>query len=149
LHDYVLIIDDIQKDGDSHQYDWLMQAADDLQVKSHNGNSIVLGSADAKDNRRLLVQMIGGEGGSWIFENYDIQRTPESDDTRYMGKGNRLRYSVRAVDPEFKVLLYPYREGEALPQASASRALEVRWANQKDEYELTRLPTGRTEVWMR
>jgi hypothetical protein len=149
LHDYVLIIDDIQKDGDSHQYDWLMQAADDLQVKSHNGNSIVLGSADAKDNRRLLVQMIGGEGGSWIFENYDIQRTPESDDTRYMGKGNRLRYSVRAVDPEFKVLLYPYREGEALPQASASRALEVRWANQKDEYELTRLPTGRTEVRMR
>ncbi len=148
-HDYALIVDDIQKDGNSHQYDWLMQVADDLTVKSRNGNSIVLGSADAKDNRRLLVQMIGASaGGSWIFENYEVKRTPESSDTQSFGMGNRLRYSVRAVAPGFKVLLYPYREGEALPEASVNESLEVHWADQKDDYQLTALPTGRTEVRM-
>ena len=149
-HDYALIVDDIQKDGSSHQYDWLMQVADDLEVKSKNGNSIVLGSADTKDNRRLLVQMIGvSGGGSWIFENYEVKRTPETGDTSSFGMGNRLRYSVRTVAPEFKVLLYPFREGEALPQVSANGPLELRWADQKDDYTLTMLPTGRTEVRMR
>ncbi len=149
-HDYVLIVDDIQKDGSSHQYDWLMQVADDLEVKSRNGNSIVLGSADAKDNRRLLVQMAGvSGGGSWIFEKYEVKRTPESGDTTSFGMGNRLRYSVHAVAPGFKVLLYPYREGEALPEVSASGPMEVHWPDQKDDYELTALPTGRTEVRMR
>jgi hypothetical protein len=149
-HDYVLIVDDIQKDASSHQYDWLMQVADDLEVKSKNENSIVLGSADPKDNRRLLVQMFGvSGGGSWIFENYEITRTPESGTTASYGKGNRLRYSVRAVAPGFRVLLYPYHEGDAIPQVSANGPLEVRWADQKDDYELTALPTGRTEVRMR
>ena len=149
-HDYVLIVDDIQKDGSSHQYDWLMQVADDLEVKSKNGNSIVLGSADSKDNRRLLVQMIGvSGGGSWIFENYEVKRTPETGDTSSFGMGNRLRYSVRTVAPEFKVLLYPFREGEALSQVSVNGTLELRWADQKDDYALTMLPTGRTEVRMR
>jgi len=149
-HDYVLIVDDIKKDASSHQYDWLMQVADDLEVKSTNGNSIVLGSADAKDNRRLLVRMIGvSSGGSWIFEKYEVKRTPESGDTASFGMGNRLRYSVRSVEPGFKVLLYPYREGDALPEVSANGPLEVLWANQKDDYALTMLPTGRTEVRMR
>ncbi|WP_197414094.1 hypothetical protein [Terracidiphilus gabretensis] len=149
-HDYALIVDDINKDGSSHQYDWLMQVADDLEVKSTNGNSMVLGSADAKDNRRLLVQMIGvSGGGSWVFEKYEVKRTPESGDTASFGMGNRLRYSVRGVEPGFKVLLYPYREGEALPEVSANGLLELRWANQKDDYVLTMLPTGRTEVRMR
>ena len=149
-HDYALIVDDIQKDTSSHQYDWLMQVADDLEVKSKNENSIVLGSADPKDNRRLLVKMVGvSGGGSWTFENYEVTRTPESGANSVLGKGNRLRYSVRAVAPGFKVLLYPYREGEALPEVSTNGPLEVRWADQKDDYVLTALPTGRTEVRMR
>ena len=149
-HDYVLIVDDIKKDASSHQYDWLMQTPDDLVVKSNSGGAIVLGSSDPKDNRRLLVQMIGGNsGGNWVFEAYEVKRSPETGDTSSFGTGHRLRYTVRAVEPGFRVLLYPYREGEALPQVSANGPLEVRWPDQNDVYDLTTLPTGRTELRMR
>jgi hypothetical protein len=149
-HDYVLIVDDIKKDAGSHQYDWLMQTPDDLMIKSNNGGAVVLGSSDPKDNRRLLVQMIGANGGgSWVFEAYEVKRSPETLDTSSFGTGHRLRYTVRAVEPGFRVLLYPYREGEALPQISANGPLEVRWPDQRDVYDLSALPTGRTELRMR
>jgi hypothetical protein len=149
-HDYVLIVDDIKKDASSHQYDWLMQTPDDLVVKSNSGGAVVLGSSNPKDNRRLLVQMIGvNGGGNWIFEPYEIKRSPESGDTSSFGTGHRLRYNVRTVEPGFRILLYPYREGEALPQVSTNGPLEVHWPDQSDVYDLTALPTGRTELRMR
>ena len=149
-HSYALIVDDIRKDNAIHQYDWLMQLADDLVVKSTNGGSVVLGSLDANDKRRLLVQMIAvNGGGSWTLEKYEVKRTPETSDTTDFGPGFRLKYTVRTVEPGFKVLLYPFLEGEPLPQVSAnSGEMEVRWPDQQDRYSLTSLPTGRTEIRM-
>jgi len=147
-HSYALIVDDIRKDNASHQYDWLMQLADDLVAKSTNGGAIILGSSNAQDRRRLLVQMISVQGGgSWTLEKYHIQRTPESGSTESFGTGVRLRYTVRTVEPDFKVLLYPFLDGSPLPQATVrGKILEVHWPNQQDNYSLTLLPTGRTEI---
>lgn len=149
-HSYVLIIDDIKKDAGVHQYDWLMQVPDDLVVKSNRNGSIILGSADPKDNRQLLVQMItANAAGNWILENYQVKRSPETGDTSLLGTGNRLRYTVRAVDPGFKVLLFAFREGEALPAVSGSEPLQVNWPNQTDRYDLTTISTGRTVIRLR
>lgn len=149
-HSYSLIVDDIRKDGASHQYDWLMQVADDLVVKSTNGGAVILGSSDANDKRRLLVQMIEVNGdGSWTLEKYDVRRTAESSDTTDFGPGMRLRYTVHTVEPDFKVLLYPFLDGDPLPQSTANGgSIEVRWADQQDSYSLTPLPTGRSEIRM-
>jgi hypothetical protein len=47
--------------------------------------------------------------------------------------GNRLAGSVRAIEPAFKVLLFPYLVGEALPKAGLSRnELTVIWDDQVD-----------------
>ena len=147
-HPYALIVDDIRKDNTTHQYDWLMQVADDLVVKGSNGGAIILGSSDANDNRRLLVQMIAvNGGGSWTLEKYEVKRTPESGDTASFGPGLRLRYSVRTVEPGFRVLLYPFHEGDPLPQVtSTGAAMELRWSDQQDRYTFTPLPTGRLEL---
>jgi hypothetical protein len=146
-HSYVLIIDDIKKDANSHQYDWLMQVPDDLVVKGNRDGGVILGSADPKDNRRLLVQMIRANGtGDWVLENYEVKRSPETGDTSSFGMGHRIRYSVRVVEPGFQVLLLPFRDGDALPAISKGARLEVRWPNQTDTYDLTTLPTGRTEI---
>lgn len=147
-HPYVLIVDDIRKDNASHQYDWLMPLADDLVLKSTNGGSVILGSSDAKDKRRLLVQMVSVQGGgSWTLEKYQVKRTPESLSTESLGTGLRLRYTVHTVEPNFKVLLYPYLDGSPLPQAIVrGKSLTVRWPDQQDSYSLTPLPTGRTAI---
>jgi hypothetical protein len=149
-HAYVLILDDIKKDNNSHQYDWLMQVPDDLTIKSTRDQGVILGTADPKDNRRLLVQMISVQGsGKWALEDYEVKRTPETGDTTSFGNGKRLKFTTQTVDPAFKVLLYPYREGSLTPQVSSSGPLEVNWPDQKDKYELNSLPTGRTEIHFR
>jgi hypothetical protein len=149
-HSYVLIVDDIKKDASPHLFDWLMQVPDDLIIKDNRNQSVVLGSGDPSDNRRLIVQMVSVNGtGKWVLEDYEVKRSAETGDTSSFGKGKRLRYTTQAVDPEFRVLLYPYREGAALPTVSASGTLELTWPDQKDRYELTPLASGRTSIHMR
>ncbi len=134
-----MIIDDIKKDDQSHTYDWLMQVPDDLEVKSNQDGKIVLGSADPKDNRRLLVQMVSVNGqGQWQLETYEVQRSPITADNTDFGKGKRLKYEFVGTEPEFKVLLYPFRDGDALPDAGlAADTLHVNWPDQKDRYTLS------------
>ena len=147
-HSYVLIVDDIKKNERSHRYDWLMQTPDDLEIKSNRDGGVILGSADPNDRRRLLVQMIGkSEEDKWKLENYEIKRSPETGDVSSFGMGKRLIYISQAIEPEFKVLLYPYREGAALPRTSLNQSLlKFSWPDQKDEYQLNLLPSGRTEI---
>ena len=149
IHSYVLIIDDIKKDSRSHQYDWLMQVPDDLVIKSSSNQSVILGSAEPKDNRRMMVQMISAKGeGKWVLEDYAIKRSPETGDNSSFGTGKRLRYSTQTIEPAFEVLMYPYREGEPLPKISTNRVIDLRWPDQHDKYELSLLPSGRTGIHM-
>lgn len=146
-HHYLLVIDDIQKDQSTHLYDWLMQVPNDLVIKDKRDRSVVLGSADPSDKRRLLVQMVSVAGeGQWVLEDYDIKRSPETGDTSSFGKGKRLKYSVRSIDPAFKVLLYPYLDGTMAPTVSLTTSLDLSWPDKKDSYELTTLPSGRTSL---
>jgi hypothetical protein len=149
IHSYVLLIDDIKKDGSTHQYDWLMQVPDDLVIKSSPDHGVILGSPDPKDNRRMLVQMIGARSeGNWVLENYEVKRSAETGDTSSFGTGKRLRYSTKTIEPGFKVLMYPYREGAALPNVSANPVLNLHWPDQNDRYQLSPLPSGRTGIHM-
>jgi hypothetical protein len=151
-HPYVLIVDDIRKDDQPHQYDWLMQVPDDLKVISSNATDIVLGGSDPRDPRRLLVRMVGGQPqgapGQWQLESYEVKRSPVTADNTSYGMHIRLKYTCQAIEPGFKVLLFPYREGVTpVPQTELqSNALQVTWPDQKDNYELDALPSGRTEI---
>lgn len=149
-HSYVLIIDDIKKDKNIHRYEWLMQIADDLEIISKNDNGIVLGNIASKDTRQLFIKMIGARGpGEWELEKYDIKRSPETGDTSSFGTGKRLRYIVQAIEPEFKVFIYPHLAGEPLPAFFlSSDSLLVRWPDKEDSYELKQLTSGRTSLRM-
>jgi hypothetical protein len=69
---------------------------------------------------------------------------------RTMDLGKRLVVPSRSNAPNFKVLLFPYRHGEALPQTlwNADRTvLTVSWRDQKDVFYFSKKgETGRTKV---
>jgi hypothetical protein len=60
--------------------------------------------------------------------------------------GKRLKIQTWAVEPEFRVLMFPHRHGEELPKSSWERkreVLRVTWADQMDEYTFDYTPQGR------
>ncbi len=108
---------------------------------------VVLGSREPKDDRRLLVAMVGASGaGQWTLESYPIKRNlADSYDDTSFGTGQRLKYELEAVEPGFKVLLYPYRDGQPLPTFTATAdTLQIATPGQTDRFSLSLLPSGRT-----
>jgi hypothetical protein len=66
-----------------------------------------------------------------------------------MDIGKRLIIPSRAVEPNFKVLLFPYRHGEKLPKTTWNEGrtkLVVEWSDQTDEITFAETESGRTMV---
>jgi len=142
-HPYALMIDDIQKDDNEHDYKWLMQIADDLELVAsvqvdftanqrlewYKGNTngfradLILGEpgqSQAKDGRRLLVRVL--QSNASRTPNVAINQpgwieTYQKDvrGQRDFGIGKRLVVCSRSVAPDFKVLLFPHRARDPLP----------------------------------
>jgi HEAT repeat protein len=169
-HPYVLIMDDIKKDDRVHLYKWIMQVPDDLNVvamyavdtKAGNMHAdykgfdpnyaadIILGDGQ---NRRLLIRVLQNnkapdvghntlEGQPGVLETY-------LKDMRWHRPGKRVVIPSRSVSPDFKVLLFPHRAGEQLPQTFwTGTELTIRWRDQEDVYQFGRNEDGRTVFTM-
>ncbi|MEY3897522.1 MAG: hypothetical protein RLZZ214_3043, partial [Verrucomicrobiota bacterium] len=142
-HPWLLVVDDIQKDEKERLYEWLMQTGMNTEMIAMSGNDIILGdatvarSADgeikpAKGERQLLVRILelGNPADPHFYttkpscrlETFERKDTlvPEAADgalsgSRTFGLDKRLVIASRAVAPDFKILLFPYRHGDALP----------------------------------
>lgn len=80
------------------------------------------------------------------FKKYD-------DTTHFYGRtqglGKRLVIPSRSVAPDYKVLMIPFRHGEALPKTVLSEdgnELTVEWPDQKDCFDLKVNEAGRTVI---
>jgi hypothetical protein len=143
-HPYVVFVDDIRKDDESHLYEWQMMGGyhsvtlpglgdEDLVLSTTPGADVAPGDA------MLLIREIGPSVGR-LASSPDRQRTTISTD---------------AVDPRFRIVMIPFRMGQALPQTAvdaASGAVSLRWSDQADrllfevgEDERTRLRVLRDE----
>jgi hypothetical protein len=68
---------------------------------------------------------------------------------RTMDIGKRLVIPSRSGNPNFKVLLFPYLQGEELPTTKWNEdrtKLNVEWSDQIDEFTFTKVENGRTKV---
>jgi hypothetical protein len=144
-HPFVVIADDIRVDDAEHLYEWRMILPMSVEAHDISRADLILGplvnTRDAKprgespykDTGRplapkgtplLLVRIL--EIGRPTYP----ERTPnpavetveflKHDDMhqftgRSMGVGRRLVLPSRSVEPRYRVLLFPYRAGEALP----------------------------------
>jgi hypothetical protein len=120
-----------------------MQTGPDTEIVSISGNDIVLGDAalprdsngtikPKKGDRLLLVRILDmnmpaaaadyqGKPSVRLetFERKDTLEPEQKDKAlsgaRSFGLDKRLVVASRSAAPDFKILLFPYREGEALP----------------------------------
>jgi hypothetical protein len=140
-HPYVIIADEIRKDDQVHDYAWYMQLADDVKLDSTQGKDTIL--KDPKDNRRLLVRVLKGDGLQGAAQaQYTIGTNPK---TGAAIPGNRLIVSAKTIEPHFRILLYPFHEGEPLPESSwdaAGTELTLAWPDQKDQLHFLPTPHG-------
>lgn len=121
---YALILDDYQKDNAVHNYKWYMQMPDDLSVSStvvdlnpsNYRNDVIL--QEASGNRRLLVRVLQADG----LVNPATPATIDSFlDPRYeTSTWKRLLIQSNSIAPNFKVLLFPFTNGQALPTTTIS-----------------------------
>lgn len=154
-----------------HQYTWMMQAAQDLEILSFAfdddsdiADLVLCGrevQRDAEDIRRpkvgdplLLVRVLQC--------NNEMSRrryTPVGRIEQYMSNvrwpksaGKRLVIPSWSVSPEYKILLLPYRHGDELPTTRWNHdgtQLTVEWTDQRDLWVFKVDADGRTHVHLR
>lgn len=149
-HPYVLVVDDIERDGLPARYDWnLTLPGDVVEVKRTPGEGsegdIVLAGKDDMDpdgalrpnSPALLIRplAVNGERMNWLLGPREKQ--------------NILSLSTRATSPDFKVLLYAFRQGEPLPEVSrhsSGQKFTIRFPGQEDIVETSPGTAGKTNV---
>jgi hypothetical protein len=136
-HPYAIICDDIRKDAAEHLYEWYMQLPNDLVLRSQEDNTVVL-KETGDGGREMLVLFLQQARCSVKVESYVVREATGGKKPRPAVMGNRLIAPTRAIEPEFKVLLYPYRAGETPPKVAWTEdgtKLTVDFGDQTDELQ--------------
>ena len=140
---YVVVADDVSKVGESlANYQWIAQIPEDLTLmptSQYSGNldasrDLVLQEPAATGNRRLLIRVLNAEGTPL----HGVGRLREDISYYMWGQdrvAKRLEIERRASEPRFRVMLYPYTEGDAIPQHvynASTGHIQANWPGQND-----------------
>ncbi len=152
-HPYILCLDDYRKGGGSHRYDWQMQVAGDVELleRKQSGGSLDLMLGDG-EGRRLLVRVLASGDAAEVAPDTVSGAKLEEYQPNPKKPGplqKRLVLPAQSEEGQFKILFYPHREGDALPETSlADGRLRVALPGQTDNFQLTKRPDGRTGMAM-
>lgn len=151
---YFIIRDDLKKDGETHEYKWLMQTLADLDVihpAKRAGSNIDLVIGDDR-GLLLLVRVLEAGSKSEIPEAtlknttiVDYSKTFRNRTTHY----KRLEIPVNDTHGNFTVLLFPYKQGEVLPTTEYNprdKELIVTTGSQIDTFTLSRDKSGLSKL---
>ncbi len=136
---YTIIVDDIQKDAAARTYSWVVNTTNnnlsgygypygnDMALLSATNTEALMyhaadGNGTASQQPLCLVRVLQGNGTAspiWL----DKTPVPNSPNDSRTNNVTRLRIDrASVVAPNFKVLLYPHKAGEALPVTSWNAA---------------------------
>ncbi len=121
---YVLLVDDVRKDDAVHNYKWFATVASGLDIVT--GSMLPAGCDAATDavlqetagNRRLLVRVLRADGTP-----QQLSGTTGSSLAYLETLGSYRRLVIEravVVEPNFRVMLFPFRTGEAIPISGGS-----------------------------
>jgi hypothetical protein len=174
-HPFLLVVDDIRKDDKERLYEWLMQTGMNTEVASIAGNDIILCDATVrrdrngtvspvKGDRQLLVRILGLNEPALArdyqsrpsarletFERRDslLPDSPGLAGSRSFGLDKRLVIASRSVAPDFKILLFPFRHGDPLPETKWNddrSVLSVTIGKNRQDLRFSQTSEGRTLV---
>lgn len=137
-HPYLLVVDDIQKDNREHLYEWQMMTGPNTDIATIKGDDLFLCDATvprnrvgapqpAKGERELLVRTLNA---ALPADEHAFQGRPQAHlevidkiETitawpRSYGADRKLVIGSRSVAPDFRIMLYPHRAGEAVPETT-------------------------------
>ena len=173
---YALIVDDIQRDAAPHHYDWTLMLESDIQIArtsfSPNGEcDIYLTGADPdrklpanKDplpsalpegsvipagQPVLLVRVLNRSLAGKADARPEIVELPNLSDPKKYSKIRRLLIPADSVAPDFKVLLYPFRQGEPVPATAWNAArtkVTLKNGAGTDEISFRPAASGKTDI---
>ncbi|MHC4201776.1 MAG: hypothetical protein ACYSU0_17450, partial [Planctomycetota bacterium] len=169
-----------QKDDGVHNYKWLMQLSADIEIapgklgyryddKQRIGDITLCGRELPRDdgpaNRNydrqlrtgsplLLVRVLECANDMKLKRRAPAVGHVEQymAGIRWYQKGKRLVIPSWSVAPGYKIMLFPYRHGDALPVTTWNRnrtRLTVEWKDQKDEFAFRAGDDGRTRFALR
>jgi len=153
-HPYVLVVDDYRKDDQAHWYEWLMQVPDDvalLRAGRYGDRMVDLLLGEPEYRRQLLLVRVleAGDGtgfpdclaGGAKVEEYSVKVRGRSVSSQ------RVVLPVHAVEGRYRVLLYPHREGDPLPETVLREGeLSIAVDGQEDVVSFVPGDDGRTRV---
>jgi hypothetical protein len=154
---YVLFCDDLRKDGREHLYEWNMTLPGDVELLSSNANGdLIFGRYDTprtaktmfsyqpelqyqpkKGDPLLLIRVLNRNGAATL-------PTPHYE--RFEG-WSKVSIPTIAVEPDFRILVYPHRSGDPLPATEWNddrTRLSVAFPKQRDDYRFGSTDGGRT-----
>lgn len=147
-HPFVLVWDDIKKDGDPHTWTFQLVLDNDVVLRSTAEREALLGESKpaAGGERRLLVRCVQEDGELLpIVMEDDLHPNPPSKDT----VAHKLKVRTKGISPNFKTILFPHRAGDQLPVTewrTPGRVLVVRWEDEETIITFTERPDHRTEA---
>lgn len=155
-HPFLMIVDDIKKDANTHKYEWVAQLPDDIEVDkivpSTNKNEqcfdVVL--KEKNGNKKLLVRVLNQT-------DYTTGSTPnvKVEQHTYLGSNGknmsvyRLAITSNSISPDFKILVYPFSGKEELPITnwnSNKTKLTVDFKDEQKTFLLTTTETGSSSL---
>jgi hypothetical protein len=143
---FVVMADDIRKDDLERLYEWRMILPMDVEAHDIKGGDIILGPVAAEHTKpskgspgyKNIGKPVAPPGTPMLLVRVLEIATPamtettpvpevetiefmKHDDThqyagRSLGLGRRLVLPSRSVEPRYRVLLFPFRQGETLPE---------------------------------
>ncbi len=149
-HPMLIVVDDVKKDEDTHNYKWTAQIAGDLEIDRYDVNlsdinykcDIILKEPVSTGNRRLLVRVLQNENYDGTTNPGEIELldyvdyfngTPFNPNPNY--DRSRLVVESNSVTPNFKVLIYPYTLGDELPTTNWNNSrteLHIQFSNHEE-----------------
>ena len=154
-HPWLLVVDDVRKDDKPHNYRWLLQLANDVQVEKQMGSDTILSSPSVPGGH-ILVRVIAPPAG-WqdgaptiTLEHYLGANAPgKGADIGKHLPGTRLVVArSNVVEPLFKVAIIPWRDKEPLPvtEHEAGGQLKMIWPDHEDSLLLQIRADHRTSI---